>query len=66
MGSECTYCGSPVQEHDPVFVNEGENDSSNQVGQFCNYACLNMHIENETLTVGASCEWSPESCSDDG
>jgi hypothetical protein len=61
MGDECTYCGSDVRDHDPVYVNEGENDSDNQVGQFCNYACLTSHIEDETLTAGAACEWSPES-----
>lgn len=59
MGTECTYCGSDVERHDPVYVNEGENDSANQAGQFCNYACLNMQIEDESLASGAACEWNP-------
>lgn len=61
MGTECTYCGSDIERHDPVYVNEGENDSTNQTGQFCNYACLDRHIEDESLTAGAACEWTPES-----
>ncbi|GKZ15473.1 hypothetical protein SAMN05444342_3522 [Haladaptatus paucihalophilus DX253] len=57
MGNECTYCGSNIERHDPVFVNVGANTSTNQAGQFCNYACLATHIEEEGLTDGAACEW---------
>lgn len=58
MGNECTYCGSDVERHDPIFVNEGENTNSNQTGQFCNYACLTTHVEEKELTEGAACEWN--------
>ena len=27
---------------------------------FCNYACLSAYIEEEGLTAGDACEWSPE------
>lgn len=62
----CTYCGSDVDAHDPVYVEERvDNDSDSggdrqQTGQFCNYACLAQHIEDEGLTDGAACEWTPE------
>lgn len=59
MVTECTYCGSDVERHDPVFVIEGPDASATQSGQFCNYACLAAHIEDEELTYGASCEWNP-------
>lgn len=58
MKNECTYCGSDVARHDPVFVTEGTNASDDRTSQFCNYACLAAHIEEEGLTDGAVCEWS--------
>jgi hypothetical protein len=27
---------------------------------FCNYACLSAHIDEQELTAGDACEWSPE------
>lgn len=59
MGDECTYCGSDVERHDPVFVNEETNSPATQRGQFCNYACLAAHIDEEELTYGTACEWDP-------
>jgi hypothetical protein len=26
---------------------------------FCNYACLSAHVEENDLTAGNACEWSP-------
>lgn len=56
--TDCVYCGSTVEDHDPVFVAEGEPDAATT--PFCNYACLAAHIEDEGLTAGACCQWSPE------
>ncbi|AFK20515.1 hypothetical protein HFX_2844 [Haloferax mediterranei ATCC 33500] len=53
------YCGSDVSCHDPVFVEEAADGERVSVGGFCNYACLSAYIEDEELTTGASCEWSP-------
>lgn len=62
--TDCVYCGSQVEAHDPVFVAENSPESAPLA--FCNYACLHAHIEAEELTTGASCEWSPsESASAD-
>lgn len=60
MTTDCTYCGSDVFAHDPVFVSEPGEDGPERVGQFCNYGCLSTYIEEENLSVGAACEWSPE------
>ncbi|ELZ81655.1 hypothetical protein C454_08354 [Haloferax gibbonsii ATCC 33959] len=57
---ECTYCGSDVRRHDPVFVAELEAGERVPAGAFCNYACLSSHIDAAGLTTGASCEWRPE------
>ncbi|WP_132059344.1 hypothetical protein [Halorussus amylolyticus] len=59
MTDGCTYCGSDIERHDPVFVNEGANAPGNQAGRFCNYACLAAYIESEELTYGTACEWEP-------
>lgn len=55
MGQTCTYCGSDVREHEPVFVEELAEDRLVPAGQFCNYACLARHIEEEGLETGACC-----------
>lgn len=52
--NECTYCGSDVTAHDPVYVAEGVERAS--AGQFCNYACLQAHVDAEGLTTGACCD----------
>ncbi|AHZ23874.1 hypothetical protein E6P09_12555 [Haloferax mediterranei ATCC 33500] len=57
--TQCVYCGSDVSCHDPVFVEEAADGERVSVGGFCNYACLSAYIEDEELTTGASCEWSP-------
>ena len=57
---ECTYCGSDLANYDPVFVEATEDDERVPVGGFCNYACLSAYIDEEALTYGDACEWSPE------
>ncbi|WP_433625691.1 hypothetical protein [Halomicrococcus sp. NG-SE-24] len=54
MSNDCTYCGSDVTAHDPVFVAEGV-DERQPVGRFCNYACLTAYVDEEELTSGACC-----------
>lgn len=55
MDQLCTYCGSDIRDHDPVFVEEAAEDRLVPAGQFCNYACLARHIEEEGLEDGACC-----------
>jgi hypothetical protein len=55
MSTPCTYCDSPVERHDPVYVREREGPER----AFCNYACLTSYIDDEGLTTGNCCEWSP-------
>jgi hypothetical protein len=57
--TECSYCGSNIERHDPVFVAETDDGQRVPSSQFCNYACLSAYIEEEELTSGAACEWSP-------
>ncbi|WP_394343576.1 MULTISPECIES: hypothetical protein [Haloarcula] len=54
---DCTYCGCPVENHDPVYVSEAPDGKSTT--QFCNYGCLSAHIDEADLTTGTTCEWSP-------
>ena len=55
METACTYCGSDVTAHDPVYVAEERESDRVDAGRFCNYACLVAHIEAEGLTEGACC-----------
>ncbi|NHN47282.1 hypothetical protein G9464_06680 [Halostella sp. JP-L12] len=55
MSDACTYCGSDVSDHDPVFVEEEVDGDREEAGRFCNYACLSAHIEEAGLTTGACC-----------
>jgi len=52
---DCTYCGSDVDAHDPVFVAEREDGERRPAGRFCNYACLVAYVDAEDLTTGACC-----------
>lgn len=54
----CTYCGSDIDQHDPICVRDCDENCS-MVGRFCNYACLASHIDVENLTAGACCQWQP-------
>lgn len=58
MDTDCTYCGSDVERHDPVSVADGVNPDPGQSRRFCNYACLAAYIEDEELVYGAACEWN--------
>ncbi|UPV98909.1 hypothetical protein M0R88_10235 [Halorussus gelatinilyticus] len=55
MTDDCTYCGSDVSEHDALFVAEQRGDEREPTGQFCNYACLSAHIDEENLVEGTCC-----------
>ncbi len=55
MSTACTFCGSDVDAHEPVVVEEVRDDERVPAGQFCNYACLARHIEQEGLETGACC-----------
>jgi len=65
----CTYCGSDVETHQPVYVferatgNDGNEDSAvrdrTPAGQFCNYACLSASIDEEELVYGDACSFDP-------
>lgn len=59
MTDACTYCGQDVTAHDPVFVAEPVDGERERTGQFCNYACLSAHIEEQDLTTGACCQFDP-------
>lgn len=60
MGDACTYCGCDVERHDPVYVERRRDGGRVRTGQFCNYACLARHVEEENLTVGTTCEFDPD------
>ena len=53
----CTYCECPVENHDPLYLSS--SPGSEPTAQFCNYGCLSAHIEEEALSTGTSCEWTP-------
>ncbi|MFB6142290.1 MAG: hypothetical protein ABEJ30_02985 [Halorientalis sp.] len=59
MAEPCTFCGQDVTRHDPVYVSERVDGDRKRTGQFCNYACLQAHIEAADLTTDACCAWSP-------
>ncbi len=58
VSMDCVYCDSAVEAHDPVYVAEGAIDAEPMA--FCNYACLTSHVDQQGLTEGACCNWSPE------
>jgi hypothetical protein len=55
----CAYCDSAIFNHDPICVRDCTADCGSPT-HFCNYACLATYIDEEGLTAGAACEWSPE------
>ena len=57
--TDCTYCGSAVAAHDPVYVDEVVDGERTTTGRFCNYGCLAAHVEAAGLATGASCQWEP-------
>lgn len=56
---ECVYCGSLIFDHDPICVRDCTDDCGSPT-YYCNFACLSAHIEEDDLTIGDACEWSPE------
>jgi hypothetical protein len=59
MEADCTHCGCPVADHDPVYVAESDGDGGRTpAGAFCTYGCLLAHVEDAELAVGASCSWA--------
>lgn len=57
--SMCDYCGSRIFEHDPICVRDCTADCGIP-SYYCNYACLAAQIEEQDLTVGNACRWSPD------
>jgi hypothetical protein len=55
---ECTYCGLDVDAHDPICLRDCDEHCS-QLGRFCNFGCLQAHIEENDLTTGSCCSWQP-------
>ena len=55
--ADCTYCGTSVEAHDPVYVSDSPEGAP--TARFCNYGCLSAHIDAADLATGAACEWSP-------
>ena len=56
MSEACTYCGSDVYVHNPIFIDEEQSGERTTIGQFCNYACLARYIEDNELETGACCQ----------
>jgi len=55
----CLYCESRIFDHDPICVRDCGADCGSP-SYFCNYACLSAHIDDQNLTTGDACEWSPD------
>jgi len=56
----CTYCRSDLSSYEPVSVQKQVNPDPVDVGVFCNYACLTAFIDDERLTAGEACAWTPD------
>jgi hypothetical protein len=54
----CAYCDSAIFEHDPVCLRDCTADCGSPT-YFCNHACLAAYIDEQGLTTGDACEWSP-------
>ncbi len=54
----CRYCGSEIFEHDPICVRDCDNACGDPMF-FCNFACLQTHVDETELAVGDACEWQP-------
>ena len=55
----CAYCGSRIFDHDPICVRDCIDDCGSPT-YFCNYACLSTYVDENNLTTGNACEWSPD------
>jgi len=56
---QCAYCGSRIFDHEPICVRDCDADCGSPT-YFCNYACLSVYVEENGLTAGDACEWSPD------
>ena len=55
----CAYCDSPIFAHDPICVRDCTTDCGSPA-YFSHYACLAVSIDENRLTDGDACAWSPE------
>ncbi|MFB6150217.1 MAG: hypothetical protein ABEJ40_00275 [Haloarculaceae archaeon] len=58
MDGICAYCGSDLAAYDPVCLCECGTDVT--LGRFCNVSCLVAYADEEELTAGDACEWTPD------
>lgn len=54
----CAYCRSHIFDHDLICVRDCTADYGSP-SYFWNYACLSAYIDEQALTVGNACAWSP-------
>ena len=54
----CAYCGSRLFDHDPVCVRDCDHNCGSPT-YLCNFACLAVYIDENDLTTGDACEWTP-------
>lgn len=55
----CSFCNSRIFDHDPICVRDCDRSCGSPT-YFCNYACLAASIEENNLTDGDACTWSPD------
>lgn len=55
----CAYCESQIFNHEPICVRNCDDDCGSPT-YFCNYACLSAYIDENNLTTGNACEWTPD------
>ncbi|TQQ82553.1 hypothetical protein EGH24_03615 [Halonotius terrestris] len=54
----CAYCGAHIFDHDPICVRDCTADCGSPE-YFCNHACLAVYIDENSLTTGDACAWTP-------
>lgn len=54
----CAYCDSRIFDHDPICVRDCTENCADPT-YFCKHACLSAYIDDNDLTTGNVCEWSP-------
>jgi hypothetical protein len=52
----CAYCGSELDNYDPLVLVQEVDGGRSEEGRFCNYGCLSAHIDEEGLIYGAACQ----------
>ncbi|ERH10858.1 MAG: hypothetical protein J07HX64_02637 [halophilic archaeon J07HX64] len=58
MDETCAYRGSRIFDHDPVCVRDCDDDCGSPT-YLCNFARLAVYIDENNLTTGDTCEWTP-------